>query len=77
MKRQTHTERGRIGKTGYELIYTQKVEQFPCFSARRDCPRSWGWYLYINGDYEGEFRLKREALAALSTIHHTMPTTNE
>ncbi|HDY87755.1 MAG TPA: hypothetical protein ENH82_06505 [bacterium] len=52
------SEIGRINGEKYNLVYDKRGNQVACDYEYRN---EWRWFLWINGDYEGDFRTKKEA----------------
>ena len=63
MKRISHYEVGVMNGEHYRLRYDQRQNVQP------DCDyrwrKTWRWFLWANGDYQGDFNLRREAIKHL------------
>ena len=52
-------EIGRINGKPYKLRHDQRKNQHACDPEYRN---EWRWFAWIDGDYQGDFRLKSEAI---------------
>jgi len=60
--RRSSTTTGRCRGVPFRLRYCPRREMLP----GAECGLgTWYWYLFVAGDYEGEFGTKREAMAYL------------
>ena len=64
-QRRIRHEIGMVDGKNYKLVHDQfKNQQYIDHRYRN----IWAWFLTVDGDYQGNFRLKREALEHIKTI---------
>ena len=58
MKTERH-ETGQLAGIQYTLIYARRRDQMP---AADTCRAAWRWWLWIGGEYMGDYSTRRAAL---------------
>ena len=57
--KQIRHEIGMVDSKQYKLVYDRRGNQQACDYRYA---KEWRWFLWVDGYYQGDFRLKREAL---------------
>lgn len=55
-------EIGRLNGKGYSLVFDQRKNQQ---AVDIEYKNQWRWFLTVNGDYQGDFSTKTEALKSI------------
>lgn len=61
-KRKEVHEVGMVGGRKYVLVHARRIDQQVVASF---CPKEWRWWLTVEGEYQGDFKTRKEAFRYL------------